>query len=303
MDNKLTYAYIETSSYCNLECSFCNRAEVVKTPTNMMIEDFKVILNKLKNHPIKDIKLMGMGEPFMHPKFHEICQLTRETFPEAFIISSTNCQFTLTGNVKKALQHIDMLYLSIDGASKNYEKHRKPAKWSKLLKFLTALKTVDHRIGKLAINYTVNNENVFDIPKVEKLLEKYSLDELRLNIVQNWNEAETATDLISGFTQDQIDFLHSRYTHLIKGKSAWDFPDCFWVKEGIYITATGDMKVCCMNTSAKSIGNVIRDLSVSELRRSKRYRAIAEGCTSGNPTEHCKNCSYKELTPILQKLL
>ena len=26
---------------------------------------------------------------------------------------------------------------------------------------------------------------------------------------------------------------------------------------------------------------------------------VKRGCETNNPTSHCKNCSYKELTPIL----
>lgn len=303
MDNKLTYAYIETSSYCNLECSFCNRDEVVLRPKNMSVEDYKIVLSKLKNHPIKEIKLMGMGEPFMHPKFSEICRLTRETFPEAFIISSTNCQFTLNGNFKRALQHIDLMYLSIDGYIENYEKFRAPAKWPKLIKFLIEASKIDRFNCKLAINYTINPENVLDIPRVQELIDRFGLDEMRLNIVQNWSEDQDAKGLISGFSEEQIEFIKTNYGHLIKGKSEWDYPDCFWVKSGIYITANGEMKVCCMNTSTKAIGNVITQPSVNELRRSQRYTEISEGCLSGKPTEHCKNCSYKELTGILKKIV
>ena len=29
------------------------------------------------------------------------------------------------------------------------------------------------------------------------------------------------------------------------------------------------------------------------------YQNVKKGCNTNNPTSHCKNCSYKELTPIL----
>ena len=29
------------------------------------------------------------------------------------------------------------------------------------------------------------------------------------------------------------------------------------------------------------------------------YQNVKKGCQTNNPTSHCKNCSYKELTPIL----
>ena len=27
--DKITYAYLETTNYCNLDCSFCNRTDVI----------------------------------------------------------------------------------------------------------------------------------------------------------------------------------------------------------------------------------------------------------------------------------
>ena len=193
--------------------------------------------------------------------------------------------------------------MSIDGHIENYEKFRKPAKWSKLLKFLIQLKNISRHKCRLAINYTVNPENVDDISRVHTMLEKYQLDELRLNIVQNWSEDQKAGELISGFSLDQLEYLRQNYQSLIKGKSDWDYPDCFWVKEGIYITAKGEMKVCCMNTSTAPIGNVIQTISVNELRRSKRFTEIVNGCLTNTPTEHCQKCSYKELTPLLKQLI
>lgn len=300
--HEITYAYLETTSYCNLHCTFCNRDEVVKKASHMSVEDYRVVLKKLEKHPIREIKLMGMGEPFMHPHFHEICRLTRQTFPDAFIISSTNCQFDFNENFKKALAYVDLMYLSIDGYGETYERFRPPAKWGKLLKFLSHLKDFGDHSATLAINYTINPENVDDIQQVEKLIDRFGLHELRLNIVQNWNEDESA-EAYHGFTESQLDFLSNRYYHLIKGKAVWDFPDCFWVKNGLYMSANGDVKICCMNTAAKPIGNLIRDLSTDLVFSNKRFIEIRNGCSTGNPTPHCANCSYKELAHILSDVL
>jgi MoaA/NifB/PqqE/SkfB family radical SAM enzyme len=268
----------------------------------MSVETYKVVLNKIKNHPIEEIKLMGMGEPFLHPKFSEICRLTKETFPNAKIISATTGQFKLSGNFKRSLEFIDLLYLSIDGYGETYEKFRKPAKWSKLLKFLSGLKECDRFNCKIAINYTINPDNVYDIPKVERLLERFNLDELRLNVVQNWSEDEKVEGIINGFKQEDIEFLKT-YRKVMKGRPIWDYNDCFWVKEGLYMSVNGDVKICCMNTSAKPVGNLVFDPAVSQSFSNKRFIEIADGCKNNQPTEHCKNCSYKELTKILQEIL
>ena len=85
------------------------------------------------------------------------------------------------------------------------------------------------------------------------------------------------------------------------GKSQWDFKDCFWPKNGLYVNVDGDIKVCCMNTSAKSFGNIFSD-SIEKIRHGSEFQKVKLGCQTNNPTSHCENCSYKELVPQLQRL-
>ena len=40
--------------------------------------------------------------------------------------------------------------------------------------------------------------------------------------------------------------------------------------------------------------------SIDEIREMTDYQNVKKGCNTNNPTSHCKNCSYKELTPILE---
>lgn len=301
----ITYAYIETTNYCNLQCSFCNRDEVIGALQHMPLSKFRMMLDGLKHHPIREAKLMGMGEPMLHPQFDEVCKIFKEYFPDAFLIVATNCQYNigegrpLRERFQNALQHIDLLYFSIDGYDKSYERDRSPAKWSRLLSFLANFKDIDRKGCKVTCNYVVNPENVTDIQRVnDEIVNGYGLEELRLNIAQDWSENKS---LPGGYTLDQIDYLNKKWKGSIKGKSEWDFSDCFWVEEGIYTTVEGHVKMCCMNTGAKPFGNLFES-SIEEIRESKDYKAVKSGCSTNQPTSHCKNCSYKELTPILTQI-
>ena len=40
--------------------------------------------------------------------------------------------------------------------------------------------------------------------------------------------------------------------------------------------------------------------TIDEIREMEDYQNVKKGCETNNPTSHCKNCSYKELTPILE---
>ena len=133
----------------------------------------------------------------------------KEYFPSAFLIVATNCQYKINKNFTDSLKFIDLLYLSIDGYKESYEKFRPPSKWSKLINFLDQLKEINRHGCKITCNYVVNKENINDISKIDQLCDTYKLEELRLNIAQDWSEEKSISNskTISGYTHDQINYL------------------------------------------------------------------------------------------------
>ena len=298
--DKITYAYLETTNYCNLDCSFCNRDEVIGSLKHMSLDDWGKLLDGIKHHPIQEAKLMGMGEPMLHPQFDEVCRMFKEVFPKCKLIVATNCQYNINDKFRECMKYIDMLYFSIDGYKESYERDRSPAKWSKLLKFLEQFKSVDRYDCDVVVNYVVNAYNVQDIRKVDKLRKENNLGQLRLNIAQIWDADIKMSDDIatSGYTEKDLNYLRENWNKQIMGKSKWDFKDCFWVNNAIYTTVEGNVKMCCMNTGAKPFGNLFEN-SIDEIRLMDDYQNVKKGCQTNNPTSHCQNCSYKELVPIL----
>lgn len=294
----ITYVYLETTNYCNLACSFCNRDEVIGTLQHMPISKFRKLLESIKDHPIKEGKLMGMGEPMLHPKFDQICEIFKDYFPSAKLIVATNCQYKIKESFTNSLKYIDLLYFSIDGYKESYERDRAPAKWDKLISFLDKFKEVDRYKCDVVINYVVNPDNVYDIEKIDRLRNDNKLGELRLNIAQNWSEDKS---LPGGYNKEQISYLKTNWSNNIKGKSKWDYEDCFWVEEALYTTVEGNVKMCCMNTGAKPFGNLF-ETDLELIRTSDDFQNVKNGCKTNTPTSHCKNCSYKELVPILSEI-
>jgi MoaA/NifB/PqqE/SkfB family radical SAM enzyme len=296
------YAYIETTNHCNLACTFCNRADVIGALQHMPLFKFRQVLDKL-GPDLKEAKLMGMGEPFLHPNFDSICKMFKEKYPDSFLISSTNAQYNANERVANSLKYLDMLYISIDGFEDTYEQFRPPSKWSKLIKYLEAIAEMPRYNCKIAINYTVNPGNIVDIQKVYEMLATYKLDELRLNLVQNWDEDADVESTVEEYSDEQIAYLKNNWGSMIKGRKEWDFSDCFWVQRGAYVTVEGNMKVCCMNTAAKPIQNIFFVKNAREVFESKAFEEIKIGCETNNPTDHCRTCSYKELLPLLQRVI
>jgi hypothetical protein len=276
---------------------------------HMPLHKWEKLLEGIKHHPIKEAKLMGMGEPFLHPDFDHVCRMFKEVFPKCKVIVATNCQFDISRRTKlrsileDSLKYIDMLYFSIDGYKENYERDRAPAKWSKLLKFLADFKTINIYNCEVVVNYVVNAYNIEDIEKIDRLRKENNLGKLRLNIAQAWDDDKTMSAYVatSGYSHEQLDYLRDNWSKNIMGMSKWDFKDCFWVKNGLYTTVEGHVKMCCMNTGTEPFGNLFEN-SIDEIRMNEEYKEVKQGCETNNPTEHCKNCSYKELVPILSHL-
>jgi len=306
MSKPITYAYLETTNYCNLECSFCNRNEVIGALQHMPLPKYRKMLEGLAHHPIKEAKLMGMGEPMLHPQFDEVCKIFKEFFPKAYLVVATNCQYPVRPGSKMAtkfensMKYIDLLYFSIDGYKESYERDRAPAKWPKLINFLEDFKNMDRHNCRVTCNYVVNPDNIKDIKTInDKIVKPYKLEELRLNIAQCWSEDES---MPGGYSEKDLLYLKNNWSENIKGKKEWDFKDCFWVEEGIYTTVEGHVKMCCLNTGAEPFGNLFEN-TIEQIRESKDYQNVKKGCNTNKPTSHCKNCSYKELVPILQEII
>ena len=307
MDN-ITYAYLETTNYCNLDCSFCNRKEVVSKLIHMPLSKWREMLERIKHHPIQECKLMGMGEPMLHPQFDKITEEFKKYFPKSKVIVATNCQYNISegskmrSRLERAMENIDILYFSIDGYKESYERDRSPAKWEKLIKFLQDFQSINRSACQIVINYVVNKQNIFDIPKINAFQVEYNLDDFRLNIAQDWSEDNSITTNSDtwGYSQDQLNYLRG-YKDYIKGKSPWTWSNCFWPQKGLYAPVDGSVKVCCLNTGASSMGNIFED-DIDSIRGSESYRKIATGCSTDSPTSHCANCSYKELSPLLEEL-
>ena len=155
---------------------------------------------------------------------------------------------------------------------------------------------MDRHSCRVTCNYVVNPENVYDIPLIqERIVETYELEELRLNIAQSWSEDKS---MPGGYSQEDLLYLKNNWKDNIKGKDKWEFPDCFWVKNGIYTTVEGNVKMCCLNTGAEPFGNLFEN-TIEEIRETEDYLNVKNGCLTNKPTSHCKSCSYKELTPML----
>ena len=218
----IKYAYLETTNHCNLDCVFCNRRDVVNNQNlkHMEIERWKYCLDILKDHPLEQAKLMGLGEPFFHPNFDEITSLFKKYFPNCFVISATNLQYRISDKFFEAAEHLDLLYFSIDGYQDTYETARPGSRWSTLINSLEKIEEFyslnpQKKRPRFEINFVATADTIDSLDSVSDLLKDYKvIDDLRINVAQWWGE-ECEIDLKE--TNKIIDKLQT-YRNKVKGK-------------------------------------------------------------------------------------
>ena len=75
--------YVEITTLCNRNCTFCPGTK--RTPKRLTMEEFRLILDKLKG-VTKYLYLHVMGEPLTHPLLPEFIRYASR---EGFLVSVT----------------------------------------------------------------------------------------------------------------------------------------------------------------------------------------------------------------------
>jgi MoaA/NifB/PqqE/SkfB family radical SAM enzyme len=305
--SQIDYLMLETNSSCNLACAFCNRkdleAQGLRHSKNITEEELHFILDKLRPTKINAIKLEGLSEPMLHPRFDILSGILRSYFPKAFVIIATNLQYSLPATpFLKTLPFVDMVYLSIDGTGAIYEQARPGAQFKKLLRSLDDIKKLvplEIRRSKLHINFTLSPQNYHELPRMYELKDDVGLASVRINLAQNWSEHEKNP---LEFGQEIIEFLKP-YAKDVKGVPQWDYKDCFWPFNGIIIDVFGEIRQCVVNTSMKPLGNIFRDDVRALYNSSGHFTKAREMLSKNCPPSNCVNCDYKHLTGPLSEIL
>lgn len=112
----LRRVYIEVTNKCNLNCSTCMRNVWEAKFGNMTERTFERILAGLEDLPDVEIFFGGYGEPLSHPN---ILRMVERAKAQGHRVSLITNGILLTERVIEKLidLHLDMLWVSLDGAS------------------------------------------------------------------------------------------------------------------------------------------------------------------------------------------
>jgi len=165
---------IEITQDCNLNCPMCPRKFNKITGESMPVEKFKYILKELQM--LKQITIIGQGEPLMHPNIFEILNLGKSKNIEFTMV--TNGTLLSEENINK-LNGVSSIEVSIDSPDSEGYKKIRGASLELVLKNLKKLKQLKKDIY-LRVQGVIMEDNIEDLPGFVALTKSVNADELCL---------------------------------------------------------------------------------------------------------------------------
>ena len=160
---KVTSAFLETTSLCNLRCKHCYNESGTKC-VNLSVESIEKVITGLILFGAKSFSISG-GEPLLHPSFGEIlCLLTK--YPVNYLIISNGTLANETISLLRQYTGRITLQISLDGLQKSHDCLRGNGAFEKVQKNIMILRS--HEIP-FYFKTTINKTNCKDLEEIVKL--------------------------------------------------------------------------------------------------------------------------------------
>lgn len=259
--------YIEITNICNLNCSFC--AKNHRKPEFMSLENFKIILKKIKNYT-KYLYLHVMGEPLCHP---EINQFIKLAVNQGFKVNITT-NGTLIDNLKEdSIRQLNISLHSFALEDNQLDTYLNPI-FAKAAAFAEKGTFINYRL------WVMNDKTALII---NRLQEQY-----HVTIHENDKTKTLAKNI-----------FYSREGQFIWpiDRQEWgnlpSYGNCRALKDHIAILVDGTIVPCCLDNEASiPLGNIFKD-DLESVIYSSVYQELLLGF-SNNQKIHpfCQKCDF-----------
>ena len=130
---------------CQLRCIGCPNSTLKPKIKTISVDDFSDCLQNIDVELVGHIRLFNFGEPLLHPNLPEILsKIPEQSWKYNHVEISTNAQHFDEDMLREIYKSkiVTVMAVSCDGngTPEDYERLRPPAKWDKLMYFLTEVK-------------------------------------------------------------------------------------------------------------------------------------------------------------------
>ena len=301
-----SYIEIETSTFCNFECTICEHTYWDEKNKHMSLENFNKILNQFPE--LKWIGVTGIGESFLNPEFMDMLKecKDRNIYVEIF----DNFRFLDYEKAKEMVKwSVDKIYVSLDAATKEtFDKIRVKSDWDIVRKnikdFDRAKKESNSSWPELWFHFIVCKDNIHELEKYLEMINELDVDCKQVQFSRMLHKFDEIKDMfveIPDGTKEKI---------IEKGKDlgikvSWNINSAdvkcplkacaLWTMPFIFVDGTV-INCCSMNEQndrnwqrETSLGNIFKQ-DFREIWYGDKYEKMREGIRTGVPTDQCKRC-------------
>lgn len=270
---------VELTNACQLRCPHCDAQNpTIRGKAGFMTEEtFARMVAQLRGLRVRNLRLIGGGEPLLHPQFSAWVPQLRGL--ASLISITTNGQRLTEENSVAALGTLDLIEVSV--ASDNAEgfaRSRTGGDFEELLANLARLRVLRRQLrSRTLINIRVMLRPS-ELPTTDRLLAFWS----------RYGDAVSTQRLQDYFDQDGDIFA--------RGETE-PYPPCVLPFRALGVTWDGEVPLCRVSPfqaggrQAGQIGN-IHDSTLAEIWQGSIFRAYREGHQRRDPAlmPLCHNC-------------
>lgn len=301
---------IEPTTGCNFRCTMCDVSSPNWVTKNMKIETFKELIDM--NKQLIQIKLQGMGEPFVNKNYIEFVNYAAKygIFVQ-FVTNGSLLSDKVVEQINSA-ENISKINISIDGATKEvFEKIRIRSNFdlivenTKKLIDTIKLKKIRPTISALSL---IQKENFHQTKEIMYLCKELGFDNLSYQVqMTGWGKK----DWEKNNKKQDINYNYKSYSHFFKeiidearslnfkvkiiDSNLLSFDkQCSYPWDTPYVNTEGRVTPCCMipDPNVEELGN-INNYHFKDIWNSQKYLEFRKDIKKNNIRDYCKNC-YKE---------
>lgn len=281
--------YIETTSICNLSCTFCPPTQRAKG--FLSVEDFSKTLDQVKpftNYIYFHVK----GEPLLHPKIDKLLDIAHE---KGFKVNITTNGTLITKNKAKllgkpALRQINFSLHSFDGHPGSEDKAGYLADILAFVKEAQELSEViiSYRLWNLDMNNEVNKQREKNRELLGMIEEAYSLDFLIEERFKPGTGVKIAERIY--LNQDPEFKWPDLKEPEDDGKGF-----CYALRNQAGVLIDGTVIPCCLDGEGIiNLGN-IHDKPFADIIEGERATNLHDGFSRREAVEElCRKCGYRQ---------
>lgn len=258
---------IELTTYCQLNCIYCQHEKVQRRNQNMSLEQFDLLNNKLGD--FKYAVLCGIGEPTMYPHIYEVVPKLKQD-----VLLITNGSVKVDFKKLNQKRNVKVVIFSIDEPSaEGMKKIAQNYNWEIMMENLKNVRKSGIMVKM--INCTINRKNYTKVGDLIKFAKEQGLN--AINFTFDLYDLEIHKDAMQLLNQ-YIDVENSDKTsNLIITNSTNSLKCVTWDVILPYVAVNGDVYPCCVGMKDEQLMGNIFEQDFSEIFEGERYQEFQKG--------------------------